>query len=1143
MLLPLNLEEERTGTDRSQDGKNMARLGLVLDKVAVIEGSVRVHGPLDVTDHPDTDQTLLYCSPEERNVKAQMESFLLQSVKKFAKNERIFEFDLERVQKRLNLHSKDADGVLNYAGHEDSGKAAQRWFKQTEALAMAALKDHESGQHKIFAGFAQTLADTTSRMSKDHMGTTGFSMSDTHVSFPEGAAATAAPQGSILLQPEERDMLQSLEMQKKQKEKAVWELKRQLDELIDKRRKMDEAIVPQSSTSERPRSGERRLQHAKSVKEMDQALESLDEERLSARRSMENAGPQMAKMVDFMTTGQRNLRNLLEDLKRAEQKQAEVHEKLEELVRPEAKTLVHDMVRNKEMAVELLDASILPIAGSSSSIRMADRDENMSQLIADSKTVSNQQLVAVARKRQQLRQEKEAKEIELEERRAAAVAAKAEKDAQNGIVALDEAEASLGIDTSLVKDVKGMCLRGNMLLSDLRHEQKDNHVEEVPPHVAHVMEEMKEAIAKTSKVLAGKLELDNVPSLTGEFEDVEITVINLKMTGQSRGTDRRGALLKRSVRHVEDVVEEAEELPGSGEKNVSAEKLRQLKEEVETNRAALAQLERRVQRMRVALKQAESEAQSRGRVSTMSSMSQLTQSSWPAEQHSASAATEEDDNLSVGSEFDSDAEDLACASTLMLPRKSSMQNAGSGVAKKESLAENGRGSTALTRQASHQALGGRPRPEPIVTPSLSQAETVERKKSLRALKHAKLVYEGLQEDLAALRSDVEELRKAKGLPSGAAAQDEYSDAYKQSQADQEGDDEMDSTVDQLSQDATEGSQKALAKVGSEQSGEDEAMKINDIGKTDKAKCKDGCRLGDGAGFAIGPPPEDEGPGFSGANGSGSEGVAFPGGQGEGGAGSSAAGFGGANGANGGNGGSGGGGGSGGNGGLGGGGGEAQVPQEWLDADAAKEADDRAVELVAKEAERSHRRFEDVANMDTDDAANDQYALLPRPIYTMDTKFEDSEGNLEAQGWPPKGATDKWGGPPVQLPVNLASGTMVSRIDWTSFLLAFLAPSCPRPRWTLPSHCCVQQAATSFETPGPKSADDDGDDLDDTPDDIQTIYEQEPPPPGARDKFGGPAMQQPDDMEGPSAEGNCRSLLMASMCPTLPRRRKRDIDFL
>jgi hypothetical protein len=56
---------------------------------------------------------------------------------------------------------------------------------------------------------------------------------------------------------------------------------------------------------------------------------------------------------------------------------------------------------------------------------------------------------------------------------------------------------------------------------------------------------------------------------------------------------------------------------------------------------------------------------------------------------------------------------------------------------------------------------------------------------------------------------------------------------------------------------------------------------------------------------------------------------------------------------------------------------------------------------------------------------------------------------------------------------------------------------------------IESQATSFETPGsasrcrlgdfgdfggsafagPKSADDDGDDLDDTPDDIQTIYEQ------------------------------------------------------
>jgi len=222
-----------------------------------------------------------------------------------------------------------------------------------------------------------------------------------------------------------------------------------------------------------------------------------------------------------------------------------------------------------------------------------------------------------------------------------------------------------------------------------------------------------------------------------------------------------------------------------------------------------------------------------------------------------------------------------------------------------------------------------------------------------------------------------------------------------------------------------------------------------------------------------------------------------------------------------------------------------VPQEWLDADAAKEADDRAVELVAKEARRSHRSFEEVANMDTDDIANDPYASFPRPTYRSDMEFKDEAGTLEARTWPPKGATDKWGGPPVQLPVNLASGTMLSGINWTSFLLTFLAP-CPRPRWTdLPSHRFgAQRVPVSFDqSEGSSVQFDQDDDLDDTSDDRKSVYEEEPPPPGARDKFGGPAMQQPPDVEGPSAEGNCRSLLMASVCPNLPRRQKRDRNFL
>ncbi|CAK9055234.1 unnamed protein product [Durusdinium trenchii] len=94
--------------------------------------------------------------------------------------------------------------------------------------------------------------------------------------------------------------------------------------------------------------------------------------------------------------------------------------------------------------------------------------------------------------------------------------------------------------------------------------------------------------------------------------------------------------------------------------------------------------------------------------------------------------------------------------------------------------------------------------------------------------------------------------------------------------------------------------------------------------------------------------------------------------------------------------------------------EAEVPQEWLDADAAKEADERAVELVAKEAQRSHRSFE----------ADDPYASLPRDPYRGGTLFKerrvhgwcygsdtvkDEAGHTLAVGWPPAGASDKWGG--------------------------------------------------------------------------------------------------------------------------------------
>ncbi|CAJ1359604.1 unnamed protein product [Effrenium voratum] len=359
--------------------------------------------------------------------------------------------------------------------------------------------------------------------------------------------------------------------------------------------------------------------------------------------------------------------------------------------------------------------------------------------------------------------------------------------------------------------------------------------------------------------------------------------------------------------------------------------------------------------------------------------------------------------------------------------------------------------------------------------------------------------------------------------------DEYADAYKKSQnAGDDANDEAEGGIDSAVQDSSEATEKASKKVSKAQSGEDEAMKVNDVGQSDKAKCKDGCRLSSGAGTPLGPPPPEER--FGGATGNGSEGVAFP---------------------------------------VGGGANAllpwarvatepaAAVPAavavpaaaaaaatvvravvvvaaatvvraEWLDADAAKEADERAVELVALEAKRTGRSFEDIANMDTSDPADDPYASLPRPPYITDAVFLGKD--KKTVGWPPADATDKWGGPPIQLPVNIADSTvMMSGTNWTS-LLAILAP-CPRP--------ALRDKARFFAFVKTGSSFDEDDDLDDGPD---PIYEEEPPPPGARDKFGGPAMQQPDDAEGPSAEGSVdRSLaLLASMCPV---RRKRAKGFL
>eukprot|EP00913_Durusdinium_trenchii_P034687 g32449.t1 len=244
-------------------------------------------------------------------------------------------------------------------------------------------------------------------------------------------------------------MLQSLEMQKKQKEKTVWELKKQLDELIATRKNMDEdraCVAPVSSGNTEAKMGtDQRSRHAESLDEMDEALTSLEEECLGAKKAAEAAGPQLARMVEFMATGQKNLRKLFGDLKITERKQEEARQRLQDLVLPESRQLVY------EMAVELLDTTILPVQSSSSAVPASSEshkpDGTTSHLVAASKEASTQHLLAAARRRQQLRQAKEDRwslraravsllldrkpvlSAELERRRQAVTATQAARDA------------------------------------------------------------------------------------------------------------------------------------------------------------------------------------------------------------------------------------------------------------------------------------------------------------------------------------------------------------------------------------------------------------------------------------------------------------------------------------------------------------------------------------------------------------------------------------------------------------------------------------------------------------------------------------------------------------------------------------------
>ncbi|CAJ1329711.1 unnamed protein product, partial [Effrenium voratum] len=322
---------------------------------------------------------------------------------------------------------------------------------------------------------------------------------------------------------EDKDL--SVEQQKKNKEKKVADLKATLETLLKQKKDEEEEVVEERVASKK--ADGMRLQQAEGLEEMDAALTALEEEREAAKRSMEG-GPQVARMVEFMDTGQHNLRHLLDDLVRIEKKQAAARRSLYDLVTPECRQLVHEMVRNREIAIELLDANVLPITDPNAP---ETEHTTVSQMIADSKNVTNAQLVAAARKRQQLREHKEAQEAELEERREAAVAEKAAKAAESARQA--EQDSS---DAGLLKQIKAMVVQGNMLLSDIRAEQKDQDAW-ITLEAEGLLEQTKDILQRTGKALANKEEPTGpevVKQFSDEFQEVQIAVLGLKLANQER---------------------------------------------------------------------------------------------------------------------------------------------------------------------------------------------------------------------------------------------------------------------------------------------------------------------------------------------------------------------------------------------------------------------------------------------------------------------------------------------------------------------------------------------------------------------------------------------------------------------------------
>eukprot|EP00439_Symbiodinium_sp_Y106_P005403 s3050_g1.t1 len=427
-----------------------------------------------------------------------------------------------------------------------------------------------------------------------------------------------------------------MEQQKKSKEKMVWELKAQLETLGKQKQRMEE------DDEKRPAAGNAgvqagsqgavRLAEAEDLEALAEVVEDLCAERAIVQEQLKGAGPQIERMVEFMATGSENMANTLRELVGMDKKSHKVMRNLQDIAGAEGRQLVWDMIRNKEIAVELLDKDVLPLVEeveevpeeppqpSGSIIKPLEEgqektEQNVSEMLQESHNVSNAQLVAAARRRQHLRQDKEALEQELAEKQDEANAkAEAEEEAAAAAAAAAAAEAAAklarqssssgsssatdAVDPGLLKQLRSLATTGNLVLSDIRTEQKVNEVT-MSDTSAALMDRAKECfqkMAKASKKDAAESEesvAEHLDDLVERFAEMQIQFNEVSAAGEEGARSLQRSLSRKLTLSLQELDEDDTQL-----------KQDELHELMEQN----TQRERRLERLKEATRKERDEA-------------------------------------------------------------------------------------------------------------------------------------------------------------------------------------------------------------------------------------------------------------------------------------------------------------------------------------------------------------------------------------------------------------------------------------------------------------------------------------------------------------------------------------------------------